>query len=180
MARNTGKMARDAAAQAVKAEQVVKVTMPTKEQLDREQAEAEAEELTNLEREARELADEQADLEAKGGRKDPYNGPMMALRDRSKAGAYRRAANGQPACGDEIAIALGELQPVFVIRACILALNLPHNPYTHLNIGQQSMNLRNRLRGALKRGEFGNGVVIEAIEEARQQQEAAIAAAKAS
>ena len=93
-----------------------------------------------------------------------YVGPMLALRERLAAGAYKKAPNGQPCCGDEIAIALGSLTPAQVIRACIVAMNLPNNPYTHLNIGQQSMNLRNKLRGCMKRGEFGMGVVVEAVE----------------
>lgn len=93
-----------------------------------------------------------------------YQGPMRALRDRVKAGAYTKAANGQPSCGDAIAQALGHLEPAEVIRACIIAMNLAANPYVHLNIGQQSMNLRNKLRGMMKRGEFGQGVLAEAIE----------------
>jgi len=93
-----------------------------------------------------------------------YVGPMLALRERLAAGAYKKAPNGQPCCGDEIAVALGSLTPAQVIRACIIAMNLPNNPYTHLNIGQQSMNLRNKLRGCMKRGEFGMGVVVEAVE----------------
>lgn len=98
-----------------------------------------------------------------------YVGPMLALRERLAAGAYSRAVNGQPCCGDAIAIKLGTLTPAQVIRACVIAMNLPANPYTHLNIGQQSMNLRNKLRGCLKRGEFGMGVVIEAVEVVEEQ-----------
>jgi hypothetical protein len=90
---------------------------------------------------------------------------MLALRERAKRGVYQKAANGQPSCGDEVAQILGALVPIQVIRACIIALNLEGNPYLHLNIGQQSMNLRNKLRGALIRGEFGMGVVREAAEE---------------
>lgn len=93
-----------------------------------------------------------------------YTGPMRALRDRTKAGLYVKGANGQPSCGDEVATILGQLKPVEVIKACLIAMNIV-NPYTHLNIGQQSMNLRNKLRGALKRGDFGPGVLREAVEE---------------
>jgi len=92
-----------------------------------------------------------------------YNGPMLALRDRIREHKYQKAANGQPSCGDEVAQALGQLEPHEVIEACLIALDT-ENPYTHLNIGQQSMNLRNKVRGALKRGEFGMGVLNEAIE----------------
>lgn len=97
-----------------------------------------------------------------------YQGPMLALRERLKAGAYKKAANGQPSCGDALAQALGVLKPADVIRACIIALAFDANPYTHLNVGQQSMNLRNRVRNALTRGDFGMGVVIEAVEEVQQ------------
>lgn len=93
-----------------------------------------------------------------------YHGPMLTLRDRLKQGAYKKSANGQPSCGDQLATMLGALEPTEVIRACLIAMDIA-NPYTHLNSGQQSMNLRNKLRGKLKRNEFGYGVVAEAIEE---------------
>lgn len=93
-----------------------------------------------------------------------YQGPMLALRDRLKAGQYKKAANGQPSCGDEVANVLGQLEPTEVIAACLIALDIA-NPYKHLNIGQQSMNLRNKLRGALKHEKFGMGVLREAVEE---------------
>lgn len=94
-----------------------------------------------------------------------YTGPMLKLRERLKAGKYSKAANGQPCCGDLIATIFGTLKPEQTIAACVIALGCGHNPYTHLNIGQQSMNLRNRVRNAYKRGEFGFGVVREAVEE---------------
>lgn len=98
-----------------------------------------------------------------------YQGPMLALRSRLKQGLYQKAENGQPSCGDDLATKLGKLNPSEVIKACLIALDLPNNPYLHLNIGQQSMNLRNKLRGALKKGLFGMGVVDEAIEETLDQ-----------
>lgn len=107
-------------------------------------------------------------LELAEGEKVGYAGPMLALRERLKSGAYKKAANGQPSCGDALAQALGVLKPADVIRACIIALAFDANPYTHLNVGQQSMNLRNRVRNALTRGDFGMGVVIEAVEEVQQ------------
>lgn len=94
---------------------------------------------------------------------------MIALRVRLAAGAYSKAPNGQPCCGDTIAQVLGVLTPTQVIRACIIAMNLPTNPYAHLNVGQQSMNLRNKLRGCLKRAEFGMGVVNEAVEQVQDE-----------
>jgi hypothetical protein len=144
------------------------IRMPTKEQLDAEQAAAQAEEAANLAAEALALA-----LEAASSTKSRYTGPMLALRDASKRGVYKKAANGQPSCGDDVAQILGALKPEFVIRACIVALALPGNPYLHLNIGQQSMNLRNKLRGALMRGDFGLGVVREAAEDAAIDQNVA-------
>lgn len=97
-----------------------------------------------------------------------YTGPMLALRDRVKTGKYKKAANGQPSCGDALARILGILVPAQVIRACLIALAYDANPYARLNIGQQSMNLRNRVRNALARGDFGMGVITEAVEEAQK------------
>lgn len=127
-----------------------------------EDADTLGEELDNPEdhdtQDAQDDADDEAEVHG-------YTGPMIALRQRLAAGAYSKAANGQPCCGDAIAQALGALKPAQVIRACVIAMNLPANPYTHLNVGQQSMNLRNKLRGCLKRAEFGMGVVNEAVEQ---------------
>ena len=108
-----------------------------------------------------------------------YQGSMLRLRERLAEGAYQKAPNGQPCCGDQVATLLGTLAPAQVIRACILAMALPSNPYIHLNIGQQSMNLRNKLRGCFKRCEFGMGVLIEAVEtvqdeDAKQKNEAGL------
>jgi len=93
-----------------------------------------------------------------------YVGPMLALRRASDAGRYRKAVNGQPCCMDVVALALGSLTPDRVIFACINALCLPSNPYFHLNIGQQSMNLRNKVRGAMKRGELEISAVLASVE----------------
>lgn len=98
-----------------------------------------------------------------------YVGPMLRLRQRLQEGAYKKAQNGQPCCGDNVATLLGTLAPQQVIRACILAMALPGNPYLGLNLGQQSMNLRNKLRGCLKREEFGFGVLTEAVEQALEE-----------
>lgn len=119
-------------------------------------------------------SDEGEDEEATG-----YQGSMLRLRERLAEGAYQKAANGQPCCGDQVATLLGALAPAQVIRACIMAMALPSNPYIHLNIGQQSMNLRNKLRGCFKRCEFGMGVLIEAVEtvqdeDAKQKNEAGL------
>ncbi|MFZ2287584.1 MAG: hypothetical protein WAV93_11415 [Bacteroidales bacterium] len=102
-----------------------------------------------------------------------YTGPMLALRQRLQEGAYKKALNGQPCCGDNVATLLGALAPQQVIRACILAMALPGNPYLGLNLGQQSMNLRNKLRGCFKREEFGFGVLTEAVEQVLEEDAAA-------
>jgi hypothetical protein len=81
-----------------------------------------------------------------------YSGPMLALRARAKAGVYTKMANGNPSCNDWLARDLGTLTREQVVKALILAMKLPHNPYAHLNPGQQSMNLRNKARGMVKNG----------------------------
>jgi len=151
---------------------VAAVTLPTQAQLDAEEAACRAEEAANLEAERIALEAEAAAKPVTEG----YDGPMLALRQRAKLGLYTKAANGQLCCADQLATALGVLPPEGVIQACLLALNLPTNPYTKLNIGQQSMNLRNKLRHALKSGVFGFGVVTEAVEDvqAALEEQAAI------
>lgn len=84
--------------------------------------------------------------------KSGYSGPMLALRRRLKAGAYQKAENGQLCCGDEIAILCGQHSREVIVKALVAALGLPGNPYAHLNPGQQSMNLRNKARAAVKNG----------------------------
>lgn len=79
-----------------------------------------------------------------------YFGPMLALRTAAKH--YVKAANGQPCNGDELATLCGEYSRETVVHALIAAMNLPHNPYSHLNAGQQSMNLRNKARAQIKGG----------------------------
>lgn len=96
------------------------------------------------EREAREQA-----LKAEGR---GYVGSMLSLADRVKQGAYVKGVNGQLRSNDELAVALESCPAENVIKLAIEALDLPMNPYTALNVGQQSMNLRNKLRGALKAG----------------------------
>lgn len=90
--------------------------------------------------------------------------PMRGLRERLKAGAYMKMPNGQPANGDEVATVLGNLEPLEVVKALMIAFDHKSNFYGHLNVGQQSMNYRNKFRGALKRGELGMGVLREAVE----------------
>jgi hypothetical protein len=114
-----------------------------------------------------ELDSEEDDQADEADEEAGYQGSMLRLRERLAEGAYQKAENGQPCCGDRVATLLGTLQPLQVIRACMIAMALPSNPYSHLNIGQQSMNLRNKLRGCFKREEFGFGVLVEAVEDVR-------------
>lgn len=79
-----------------------------------------------------------------------YAGPMLALR-RAAVG-YVKAKNGQPCNGDTLAVLCGQYPREAVVAGLIAALKLDSNPYAHLNPGQQSMNLRNKARTALRDG----------------------------
>lgn len=74
---------------------------------------------------------------------------MAALRDAKKN--YVKSATGQLRSNDELAVALDAVQPTAVIAIALRLLKLDVNPYQRLNVGQQSMNLRNKLRGAINR-----------------------------
>lgn len=108
---------------------------------------------------AREEATEATEAPAKT--KTPYMGPMLALRSASKH--YVKGLH----CGDEIATAFSGLKSEATIEACIAALGLGFNPYTHLNIGQQSMNLRNRIRAAYKKGTLNIEILWHCIDRAQ-------------
>ncbi len=82
-----------------------------------------------------------------------YTGSMTALADRVKSGAYVKGSNGQLHSGDALATALAEVPAPKVVGLIIGVLGLESNPYAVLNYGQQSMNLRNRLRGAIRKEE---------------------------
>lgn len=86
---------------------------------------------------------------AKSGKS--YTGSMLALADRVKQGVYVKSGTGQLRSNDELAIALDGVHPIDVITMAIDLLELPENPYHALNTGQMSMNLRNRMRGAIKK-----------------------------
>lgn len=106
-----------------------------------------------------------------GTEKPHYTGPMLALRERQKAGAYVKMANGNPSCNDGLAIALGGLNRDQVVQVLIAAMKLEGNPYSHLNPGQQSMNLRNKARGMVKNGLLQVADVVAAIEHASRKPE---------
>lgn len=84
--------------------------------------------------------------------KSRYTGNMLRLTERAKSGAYIKSATGQLRSTDELATVLDRVPATNVITLAIEVLGLPANPYSTLNVGQQSMNLRNRMRGAIKKG----------------------------
>ena len=94
--------------------------------------------------------------------KTGYTGPMLALR--RAVVNYVKAPNGQPCCGDDLAQVCGQYTREQVVTGLLVALALPSNPYAHLNPGQQSMNLRNKARAALK----GGALTISQIRQALQ------------
>lgn len=91
---------------------------------------------------------------AEGARERTYFGSMTTLADRVKSGQYVKSVSGSLRCGDDLAVALDSVPPKNVIQLGMLALELETNPYAHLNVGQQSMNLRNKMRGAIKAGKL--------------------------
>ncbi len=97
------------------------------------------------------------------GRK--YTGEMLSLADRVKQGAYVKGTTGQLRSTDALAEALDAVPVMNVIRLAKIVLNLDENPYSHLNTGQQSMNLRNKMRGAITKGILTIERIKEVIEE---------------
>lgn len=96
--------------------------------------------------------------------KTGYTGPMLALR--RAVVNYVKAPNGQPCCGDDLAQVCGQYTREQVVTGLLVALALPTNPYAHLNPGQQSMNLRNKARAALKGGQLTISQIREALQAA--------------
>ncbi len=105
----------------------------------------EAREAAKAERAARIAA-----LDPEGKRN--YHGSMLALADRVKQGVYVKGVTGQLRSNDELAQILDGVTPNGVIQTAKAVLALDENPYSRLNVGQQSMNLRNKMRGALRKG----------------------------
>jgi hypothetical protein len=106
---------------------------------------------------------EQIKAESKAESKAKYAGPMLALRTAAKS--YYVGSNGNPHCGDVLAAALSGLAREQVVEVLIYALGLPGNPYAHLNPGQQSMNLRNKARVAMKAGTLRTADIELAVHE---------------
>lgn len=89
-----------------------------------------------------------------------YVGSMLALAERVKSGVYVKSTTGQLRSNDDIAIAFDAVPPQNVVKLGTLLFG-EANKYAALNIGQQSMNYRNRLRGAVRKGDvkFGEEVI---------------------
>jgi hypothetical protein len=109
---------------------------------ERVRAAKEAERITRREQKA---AERQARKEAATS-----DGPMAALRDAKKR--YVKSATGQFRTADELGEILDAVPPDRIVALMLEVLGLPGNPYIFLNRGQQSMNLRNKLRFAVKKG----------------------------
>jgi colicin import membrane protein len=142
------KAAREQAA-AVKAQAAAdKQAAALKKKEDREVAKAAAEKAkadAKTEREAK-AALRKAELAA-----NPL-GEMHALRDAKDR--YVKGSTGRLRSTDPLATALDAVQPAGVIQLAMQLLQLETNPYAHLNVGQQSMNLRNKMRGAINKKVF--------------------------
>lgn len=119
---------------------------------EREAAAAERKEKAEANAEAR--AARVAELEASGKK---YTGSMLSLADRVKAGAYVKSTTGQLRSDDELAQALDAVPAENVVKLGMLIFGETTNKYASLNVGQQSMNYRNRIRGALRTGKVTYG-----------------------
>lgn len=142
--REAAKAAREAAKAAAAAEKQAKAEA---------RAQAQAAKESEKQAKAQARADARAAKEAaaaEAAQSGVYAGSMLALRDARVR--YVKAMNGRLRSTDDIATIFDAVEPKDVVAIALQALQLGANPYTRLNIGQQSMNLRNRLRGALKKG----------------------------
>lgn len=134
---------------------------------EREAAAASKKELAEAkkaERESNAAARRQANEERAAALKEAgkgYVGSMLSLADRVKQGVYVKGMNGQLRSSDELAVALEACPATNVIKLALEVLDLESNPYQNLNVGQQSMNLRNKLRGAIKAGKLTLDVIRE-------------------
>lgn len=181
----------EAAAKAKIAAKQAKLDAAAKAKAEREQkvAEKAATKIADTEKHAAEVAARKAEREQKAGETKAehearvaelvaagrtYTGSMLALADRVKQGVYVKGLTGQLRSTDELAVALDAVPVGNVIKLCVLALGtfMPADElaaivskYAILNVGQQSMNLRNRLRGAIKANKITLGKVKELRDE---------------
>ncbi len=118
--------------------------------------------VNTAEREAAKL-ERAARIEALKAEGKNYVGSMLALADRVKQGIYVKSATGQLRSTDELAVAFDGVGPLGVVQVAMFVLGEEANKYAALNIGQQSMNYRNRLRGAVTKGTVTLDQIKEAI-----------------
>lgn len=111
-------------------------------------------------KQAREAAAEAAKAEGKKVRERTYDGSMLVLADRVKQGVYTKGLNGQLRSADELAVALESVPASKMVQLLMEVFQETVNKYATLNYGQQSMNYRNRLRGAIRKGTEVNGTKI--------------------
>lgn len=114
---------------------------------------AKAEKAEKLEADRKAKAEQKAaDKEARATTPVTDDGSsMLALRDKVNLGLYVKGKNGQLRSGDEIALTLETVAVADMVPLLLKTLGMNENPYAHLNQGQQSMNLRNKLRGAIRK-----------------------------
>lgn len=147
-AKATAKLAAEQAKATKKAESGEAAKAKLAEALKVKEAKAAAKE-ANIAAKAAEAAAKKAERAARVPKvRDPAS-PMGALADASTR--YTKGENGQLNNGDELAQALGKVPAAQVVGVVLQTLGLAENPYPHLNYGQQSMNLRNKLRGAIRK-----------------------------
>lgn len=142
--------AKDVADKAAKKEAAAKAKAEKAEAAAKLKAEAKAK--RDAEKQARDEAKQAKQAEQLSGTDRQYTGTMLALAERVKAGTYVKSALGQLRSNDELAIALDQVKPLDVVKLAKLVLQPESDPYGHLNVGQQSMNWRNRMRGAMRKG----------------------------
>ncbi len=139
----------------------------TKAEKDKAKAEKKAEADKAKEAKAADRAKAKAEREARlaalAADGKNYTGSMLALADRVKQGVYIKGATGQLRSNDELAQALDGISPTDVIRIGLDVLKIEDNPYVKLNVGQQSMNLRNRMRGAIKKETLTIAAITEYV-----------------
>lgn len=102
-------------------------------------------------------------------RERTYTGSMLSLSDRVATGVYVKGVNGQLRSNDDVAVALESIPAPKMVAFLLSVLGLAANPYASLNYGQQSMNLRNKLRGAIKAKpvEGVAAITVETVKAAR-------------
>lgn len=149
--------AKQAAEKQAAKEAATKAKIEAKEKANAEKkAAAEAKAKERAEAKAKRDAEKAAEKEAAKAEKKPrertYEGSMLALSARVSDGTYVKGVNGQLRSNDDIAIAMESVPAQKTVPLLLEVLKLGTNPYAHLNYGQQSMNLRNRLRGAVRKG----------------------------